>query len=83
MLAVVGARRCVMVVARSTLVAFLMAGDKLPRNAVISGVAVGGLSRSAAIDKLQPRAGRSRRRQPIDVVVNGEPGRGRARRTPG
>ena len=51
------------------LVAFLMAGDKLPKNAEISGVAVGGLSRSAAIDtltrELVPRAA-----QPIEVSVN-------------
>ena len=55
-------------------VAFLMAGDKLPRNAVISGVAVGGLSRSAAIDTLSRELGR-RAAAPMDVVVNGQPSR--------
>ena len=48
-----------------------MAGDKLPKNAEISGVAVGGLSRSAAIDKLSSDLGRGRT-APIDVTINGE-----------
>ena len=55
-------------------VAFLMAGDKLPRNAVISGVAVGGLSRTAAVDTLNRELG-PRAAAPLDVVINGEPGR--------
>jgi vancomycin resistance protein YoaR len=54
-------------------VAFLMAGDKLPRNAVISGVAVGGLDRSAAIDALTRELG-PRADAPIEVTVNGEAG---------
>ena len=54
-------------------VAFLMAGDKLPRNAVISGVAVGGLSRSAAIDTLNRELG-PRATAPIEVTVNGKVG---------
>jgi vancomycin resistance protein YoaR len=53
------------------LVSFLMAGDKLPKNAQISGVSVGGLSRSAAVDtltrELAPRAA-----QPIEVSVGGK-----------
>jgi vancomycin resistance protein YoaR len=53
------------------LVSFLMAGDKLPKNAEISGVPVGGLSREAAIDtltrELAPRAA-----EPIEVSVNGK-----------
>jgi vancomycin resistance protein YoaR len=53
------------------LVSFLMAGDKLPKNARISGVAVGGLSRSAAIDTLGRELG-PRAAQPIQVNVNGE-----------
>jgi vancomycin resistance protein YoaR len=52
------------------LVGFLVAGDKLPRNAKISSVAVGGLTRSAALDtltrELAPRAA-----EPIQVRVNG------------
>ena len=52
------------------LVAFLMAGDKLPRNAEISGVVVGGLTRSAAIDTLTRELG-PRAEQPIAVSVNG------------
>ncbi|HZA73636.1 MAG TPA: VanW family protein [Propionibacteriaceae bacterium] len=53
-------------------VAFLMAGDKLPRDAEISGVAVGGLGRSAAIDLLTRELG-ARAAAPIDVAINGEP----------
>ena len=52
-------------------VAFLMAGDKLPRNAEISGVAVGGLSRSAAIETLTRELG-PRAVEPIEVLINGE-----------
>ncbi len=52
-------------------VAFLMAGDKLPRNAKISGIAVGGLSRSAAIDTLTTELG-PRAAEPIEVLINGE-----------
>ncbi|HEV2929492.1 MAG TPA: VanW family protein, partial [Propionibacteriaceae bacterium] len=53
------------------LVTFLMAGDKLPKNARISDVAVGGLSRSAAIDTLTRELG-PRAAQPIKVRVNGK-----------
>jgi len=63
----------VVMVAALYAVAFLMAGDKLPRNAVISGVAVGGLSRSAAIDVLSRELG-PRAAEPIEVLINGEPG---------
>ncbi len=62
----------VVMVAALYAVAFLMAGDKLPRNAVISGVAVGGLSRSAAIDTLTRELG-PRATAPLEVVINGEP----------
>lgn len=54
------------------LVAYLMAGDKLPRNAEVSGVAVGGLSRSAALDTLNRDLG-PRTEEPIDVTIGGEP----------
>ena len=52
-------------------VAFLMAGDKLPRNAEISGIAVGGLSRTAAIDVLTRDLG-ARAAEPIEITVDGE-----------
>ncbi len=51
------------------LLAYLVAGDKLPKNAQISGVAVGGLPRAAAIDKLTTELG-PRAAAPIDVTVN-------------
>ena len=45
------------------LVGYLLAGDKLPKNAQINGIAVGGLSRTAAVDKLSTELGcRSRAR---------------------
>ena len=53
------------------LVTFLMAGDKAPKNARISGVEVGGLSRSAAIDTLTRELG-PRAAQPMQVIVNRE-----------
>ena len=56
---------------RRYLVGYLMAGDKLPKNAQISGIAVGGLSRTAAIDKLSTELGR-RAAEPIDVTVDGQ-----------
>ena len=53
-------------------VAFLVAGDKLPRNAKISGIAVGGLSRSAAIETLTRELG-PRAAEPIEVLINSKP----------
>lgn len=58
----------VLVVGAVYLVGYLMAGDKLPRDAQIAGIAVGGLSTDAAVQKLRtelgPRAG-----APIAVTV--------------
>ena len=52
-------------------VGYLMAGDKLPKNARVAGIAVGGLDRSAAVAKvteqLSPQAER-----PILVDVHGK-----------
>ncbi|WP_162260288.1 VanW family protein [Nocardioides sp. Root190] len=48
--------------------AHALAGDKVPRGTTISGVDVGGLSRSAAISTLE-EAFESRETQPIDVTV--------------
>jgi hypothetical protein len=53
------------------LVGYLLAGDKLPKNAQINGVAVGGLSRDAAIDKLSTELG-GRAAEPINVTVDGQ-----------
>jgi hypothetical protein len=51
------------------LVGYLMAGDKLPKEAVVSGVAVGGLTPEAAVEKLstelEPKAS-----EPIPVTAN-------------
>ena len=47
---------------------YLVAGDKLPRKAQISGVAVGGLERSAAIDKLTAELG-ARAAEPMKLTV--------------
>lgn len=53
------------------LVGYLMAGDKLPKDAQIAGIAVGGLGTDAAVQKLQtelgPRAG-----APIAVTAGDE-----------
>ena len=68
-LAVVGT--IVVMVVALYFVSFLMAGDKLPRNARISGVAVGGLTRPAAIETLTRELG-SRASAPIQVSVNGK-----------
>jgi len=53
------------------LVGYLLAGDKLPKNAQINGIAVGGLSRAAAVDKLNAELG-PRAAEPIDVTVDGQ-----------
>ena len=53
------------------LVGYLLAGDKLPKNAQINGIAVGGLSRTAAIDKLSTELG-GRAAEPINVTADGQ-----------
>jgi vancomycin resistance protein YoaR len=47
---------------------YLIAGDKVPRKAQISGVAVGGLSRSEAVQKLTVELG-ARAAQPMNLAV--------------
>lgn len=54
------------------LVGYLLAGDNLPKDAEVSGVAVGGSSREAAIAKLTSELG-PRAAKPIEVTVNGKP----------
>jgi vancomycin resistance protein YoaR len=49
-------------------VGYLVAGDKLPRNAQISGVAVGGLHPAEATDKLTSELG-ARAAQPMNLTV--------------
>jgi vancomycin resistance protein YoaR len=51
------------------LLAYLVAGDKMPKNAQISGIAVGGLTRAAAIDKLSTELG-PRATAPMDLTIN-------------
>ena len=50
---------------------YLVAGDKLPKKAQISGVAVGGLHPSEAIDKLSAELG-ARAAQPVKLAVRDE-----------
>lgn len=50
------------------LVGYLMAGDKLPKDARVLGVPVGGLDRTAAATKLEDTL-EARARQPIKVAV--------------
>ena len=50
------------------LVGYIATGDKVPRNAQISGVAVGGLSRSEAIQKLSVELG-ARAAEPLHLTV--------------
>jgi vancomycin resistance protein YoaR len=61
----------IVVVGAVYLVGYLMAGDKLPKDAQIAGIAVGGLSTDAAVQKLQtelePRAS-----APISVTAGDE-----------
>lgn len=52
------------------LVGYLMAGDRLPKNAQVSGVAVGGLDRAAGAEKLRTSL-QTRAEQPIPVTVAG------------
>ena len=47
---------------------YLVTGDKVPRKAQISGVAVGGLSRSEAIQKLSVELG-ARAAEPMNLTV--------------
>jgi vancomycin resistance protein YoaR len=49
-------------------VGYLVAGDKVPREAQISGVAVGGLSRSEAVQKLSAELG-ARAGEPLNLTV--------------
>jgi vancomycin resistance protein YoaR len=53
------------------LTGYLIAGDRLPKNAQISGVAVGGLERSEAIDKLTAELG-ARAAEPMNLTVSGD-----------
>ena len=52
------------------LVGYLLAGDRLPRNAQISGVSVGRLDRSEAIARLESEL-TERAAQPITVAIGG------------
>lgn len=53
------------------LVGYLLAGDNLPKDAEVSGVPVGGISREAAIAKLTSELG-PRAAKPIQVTVGGK-----------
>ena len=52
-------------------VGYFVAGDKLPKKAQISGVAVGGLHPSEAIDKLTAELG-ARAAEPLNLTVRDE-----------
>jgi len=52
------------------LAGILLTGDKLPKDAVISGVAVGGLPRAEAVDRLRAELG-PRSTEPMNVTANG------------
>ena len=52
---------------------FLLAGDRLPKDAQVSGVAVGGLDRAQAIEKLTAELG-ARAAEPIEVTAGGKAG---------
>jgi vancomycin resistance protein YoaR len=60
-----------LVVGAVYLAGYLMAGDKLPKDAEIAGVAVGGLSTQAATDKLQAELG-PRATAPIAVTAGSQ-----------
>ena len=60
-----------LVVGAVYLAGYLMAGDKLPKDAEIAGVAVGGLSTRAATDKLQAELG-PRATAPITVTAGSQ-----------
>lgn len=53
------------------LVGYFMAGDKLPRNASISGVAVGGLTKEEATERLRAELG-PQAEKPIPVILGTE-----------
>ncbi len=53
------------------LVGYLVAGDNLPKDAEVAGVAVGGISREASIAKLSTELG-ERAAKPIEVTINGK-----------
>ncbi len=61
----------IVVVGAVYLVGYLMAGDKLPKDAEIAGVSVGGLSTQAAEEKLQAELG-ERAAAPIPVTAGDE-----------
>ncbi|MDN5724993.1 MAG: VanW family protein [Propionibacteriales bacterium] len=50
---------------------YFAASDKLPRNAAIAGVPIGGLTRSEAIDKVEAEVGQSAK-ESITVTVDGK-----------
>ena len=52
---------------------FILAGDRLPKDAEVSGVAVGGLDRAQAIEKLTAELG-ARAGEPIEVTAGGKTG---------
>ena len=51
----------------------VLAGDKLPKNAQVSGVVLGGLDRDQAIEKLTTELG-ARATKPIEVTAGGKTG---------
>jgi vancomycin resistance protein YoaR len=53
------------------LIGYLMAGDNVPKKAVVSGVAVGGLTPEAAVEKLSTELG-PKAAEPIPVTANGK-----------
>ena len=61
----------ILVVGAVYLVGYLMAGDKLPKDAEIAGIAVGGLSTEAAVQKLETELG-PRASAPIAVTAGDE-----------
>lgn len=61
----------ILVVGAVYLVGYLMAGDKLPKDAQIAGIAVGGLGTDAAVQKLQTELG-PRATAPIAVTAGDE-----------
>jgi vancomycin resistance protein YoaR len=58
------------IVAALYAIGYLMAGDNLPKKAVVSGVAVGGLSPEAGVEKLSGELG-PRAAEPIKVTASG------------
>ncbi len=60
----------VLVLLGGYLVGYLIAGDRLPRDARVAGVAVGGLDPGAAVERLRQELG-DRAARPIAVTVGG------------